>query len=339
MKAIRVLKPDLLELQDIPEPHRHKGEVRIRIERVGICGSDMGIIRGLNPFVRYPITPGHEFSGRVMETDPDSDFTKGELVAVRPILTCGSCEGCLAQEQNHCMHLKVLGVHQDGAYAEQIALPKEVVKKVPEGMSAEQAALIEPTAVAVHINRRAQMASGKKVAVIGAGVIGNLVFQVSKAKGTDRILAIDRVEQRLPLAQEVGADWAINSAEIDPITFAREHVGDGFDIVFDLVGTEATAEQAIQMAKPGGTVVLIAVPHTQWFSFNYQEVFRKELALVGSRLYDDRDFQEAISLLSSGQVQAERLVTHRLPLSQGIEAIELVRKQPDIAFKVMLEMD
>jgi 2-desacetyl-2-hydroxyethyl bacteriochlorophyllide A dehydrogenase len=204
-------------------------------------------------------------------------------------------------------------------------------------MTTLAASLVEPAAVAYHINRRGRMSPGKDVAVIGAGVIGNLAFQISRAQGANRVLAIDRVDQRLPLAREVGADWAINSAEVDPVAFTREHVGEGFHIVYDLVGTGEVLEQAIQMTRPGGTIVLIAIPHHQKLSFNYRDVFRKELQLVGTRLYNDEDFEATLRLLASGQINVERLVSHRMPLAEGLEALELVRTQPETAFKVLLQ--
>jgi L-gulonate 5-dehydrogenase len=337
MKAIRVLQPNVMEIQEVASPVRRAGEVRISIERAGICGSDMAIIQGQNPFAKYPVTPGHEFAGRVAEADAGSKFRAGDLVTALPILTCGQCDACRAGEQNHCAQLKVLGVHTEGAYAEEIVVPEILVKKLPAGLSVDMAGLAEPTAVAYHVYRRGRAKPGDNIAVIGAGVIGNLIFQVGKAKGANRVLAVDRVEQRLPLALETGADWAINSAQVDPVAFTREHVGEGFDVVFELVGIEPVVEQAIQMTRPGGVVVLIAIPHHKMMSFNYQEVFRKELELVGTRLYNDRDFEAAIALLAAGKIAADKIVTHRLPLAEGLEAIKLVREQPDIAFKVMLQ--
>ena len=117
----------------------------------------------------------------------------------------------------------------------------------------------------------------------------------------------------------------------------RQEVGEGFDVVFDLVGTEGVVEQAIRMTRPGGIVVLIAIPHHEKLSFNYKEVFRKELELVGTRVYNDRDFEDTLDLLASGKINAERLISHCIPLNQGLEAIELVQTQPATAFKVLLE--
>lgn len=337
MKAVRVLEPNVVQVQDIPSPKRRPGQVRIRVARAGICGSDLAIIHGHNPFARYPVTPGHEFSGHVAEADPNSPFKEGDPVTARPVLSCGKCRACLSGNQNHCPDMKVLGVHLDGAYAEEIVVPEEIVKRVPDGLSADVASMAEPVAVAYHINRRARLAPGQNLVVIGAGVIGNLIFQVAKAQGAGQVIAADIVEERLPLALETGADWAINSRQVDPVAFARENFGEGADIVFDLVGTEKVVEQAIQMARAGGIVVLVAIPHQQTLAFNYREVFRKELELVGTRVYNDADFEAALRLLASGRIQAERLISHRVPLSEGNEAIELTETQPATAFKVLLQ--
>jgi 2-desacetyl-2-hydroxyethyl bacteriochlorophyllide A dehydrogenase len=330
----------MIAVRDIPSPSRRPGEVRIRIERVGVCGSDLGIINGY-AFSTYPLTPGHEFSGRIVEADPGSAFHTGDLVTALPILTCGRCRGCRAAEANHCTDLKVLGVHCDGAYAEEIVVPEAIVKSAA-GLTPEQAAMVEPTAVGVHINRRAAIAPNQTVAVIGAGVIGTLIFQVARVLGAGKVVAIDRVDHRLEQARLLGANWAINSATTDPVAFVREHLGEGVDVVFDLVGIEPTMEQAIQMTRPGGTVVMIAAPHgaaARAFPFNYQDVFRKELRLVGTRLYDGDDFDQALDLVRSGRLRVEQLVTHHFPLADSPRAIELIRTQPDVAFKVMLDVD
>ncbi len=339
MRALRVLEPNVLKVAEVPAPARRQGEVRVRIEYAGVCGSDMAIIDGSYPYSSYPLTPGHEFCGRIVEADRGSAYRVGELVTALPVLTCGECAGCLAGEQNHCVSLSIIGVHRDGAYAEEIVVPESLLVKIPADIAPDVAAMIEPTSVATHINRRAGVGPGQAVAVIGAGVIGNLIFQVSKSRGAGRVLAIDRVAQRLELAREMGADWAINSAEVDPAAFAKEHVKAGFDVVFDLVGKEATVEQAIQMVRPGGTVVLIAVPHgTGKFAFNYGDSFRKEVALVFSRLYDSRDFGESVRLLAERRVDVEPLVSHRMKLDEGAEAIELLRNHPDSAFKILLRV-
>ena len=339
MRALRVIEPNVLQVTEVPAPPRRPGEVRIRVEYAGVCGSDMAIIDGSYPYSPYPLTPGHEFCGRVAEADTGSAYRVGDLVTALPVLTCGACAGCLAGEENHCVSLSIIGVHRDGAYAEEIVAPESLLIRVPEGLPADIAAMIEPTAVATHINRRAGVSSGQSVAVIGAGVIGNLIFQVSKARGAGRVLAIDRVEQRLKLARELGVDWAINSADVDPVAFTREHLKAGFDVVFDLVGKEATVEQAIQMARPGGVVGLIAVPHgTGKFAFNYGDAFRKELSLAFSRLYDSRDFEQAVQLLAGQRIAAAPLISHRMGLSEGVAAIELLRNHPDTAFKILLRV-
>ena len=337
MKAVRVLEPNVVEVQNIPSPERHSGEVRIRVEQAGICGSDLAIIHGHNPFAKYPVTPGHEFSGRVAEAGPQSKFKEGELVTAYPVVTCGKCQACISGDQNHCPELKVLGVHRDGAYAEEIVVPEHLVKRTPAGLSADIVAVAEPTAVAYHIIRRARLTPGQNIVVIGAGVIGNLIFQVAKAQGAGKVIATDIVEERLPLALETGADWAINSKQVDPVAFAREKFGEGPDVVFDLVGTEKIVEQAIQMTRAGGVIVLIAIPHQPTLAFNYKDVFRKELELVGTRLYNSADFDVALDLLASGKIKTERLVSHHFPLSQGKEGIETLETQPATAFKVLLQ--
>ncbi|MHB1133040.1 MAG: zinc-dependent alcohol dehydrogenase [Chloroflexota bacterium] len=335
MKAVQLQGPGQIVFGDVPSKPLGPGEVRIRIASSGICGSDMAALRGANPFMRFPVIPGHELSGTVAEVSAGSQFAVGQRVYARPLASCGQCRACLAKEWNHCLNLTILGVHVDGAYAEEVVVPEAVVRALPESMSFDDGAMVEPTAVAVHSTNRSMLRPGESVAVLGAGVIGNLIVQMTKVKGAGLVMATDVVDERLALARQMGADLTANVSREDPVQVSQAHI-DGFDVIFDLAGPRHTMTQAIAMARPGGRIVMLVPPETPTLEIaEYNALFRKELTLRWTRVYD-ADFDDAAPLIAQGKIDVKSLVTHSFPLDQYEKAIETVRSKTDNAIKVML---
>lgn len=336
MKAAQLQAPHKMSVVELPSPPLHAGEVRLRIASVGVCGSDMGIIRGENPFANYPLVPGHELSGTVTEVGEGvTDFAPGQRVFVRPITTCGHCEACQAEEWNHCAELKVVGVHFDGAYAEEIVLPQETIRHLPDELSFDDGAMIEPTAVAVHSVNRGGVKKGDKVAIFGSGVIGMLIQQVALHKGASAVFAIDTVDERLALAKQLGAAATANALRDDVVQVGLEKVGP-FDVIYDLVGTTKIAEKAVQMAKRGGTIVLLVPQNIPALEVpGYSMLFGKELTVRISRLYD-KDFDQAVGLIQSGAVKVEPLITHRFALADVEKALDTVVNKKENLIKAIL---
>jgi 2-desacetyl-2-hydroxyethyl bacteriochlorophyllide A dehydrogenase len=262
------------------------------------------------------------------------DVHVGDLVTVFPLLTCGKCWACSAGEPNHCAEVRVLGVHLDGGMTDEIVLPASLVRPVPGDVSAERAALIEPTAVAVHTCHRAGLARGQTLAIIGTGVIGLLALQVARAWGAGAILAVDRVPRRLNLAAELGATAVVDNRTQDVIEASARLAPDGFDVVLDLVGSESTLKDAFAISRRGGTVVLVALPHGTT-SIDFELVYRKELTLRATRLYA-ADFDDAIPLVASGRVAVESLITQRFRLEEAGGALALPGQSPAEAIKVVV---
>lgn len=338
MKAALLRAPHQFEIINMPSRPLESGEARVRIAASGICGSDMAIIRGANPFAVYPVVPGHEFCGTVAEIAGGGAFAVGQRVYVKPLPTCGHCEACLKGESNHCNELQVLGVHRDGAYAQEIVVPVGLLRHLPDRLSFDEGAMIEPTAIGVHTNNRAETKPGDKVAVLGAGVIGLLVAQVAKARGAAAVFATDVVDSRLELGKQLGVDAVANPLKDDVVKAGVEQVGP-FDVVVDLAGPRHTMDQAIALLKPGGRLVLLVPPEEPEVTItNYKAFFRKELSARVSRLYGD-DFDDATPLIESGQVKVMPLVTHTFALDQISEAIETVANRRGNAIKAILHCD
>ncbi len=335
MKAAQLKAPHQIVVADLPSRPLRPGEARVRVASAGICGSDMAIIRGLNPFARYPVVPGHEFSGTVAEIAGGADFHPGQRVYVKPLPTCMQCAACLAGEHNHCEQLQVLGVHTDGAYAEEVVVPTYLLRPLPDDMSFDEGAMIEPAAIGVHIINRALLRPGDNVAILGAGVIGLLTAQVAKARGAGAVFATDVIDSRLQLARDLGVDATANPQREDPVQVGLAAIGP-FDVVVDLAGPRHTLKQAIAMARPGARIMLLVPPEEPTVLIeDYTSVFRKELTLRVSRLYG-ADFDEAAPLIAAGQVKVTPLITHTFPLDRVSEAIATVADRRENAIKVLL---
>lgn len=335
MQAVQLLGPGQITFVDLPSRPLTAGQLRIRIASSGICGSDMAALRGANPFMRFPVVPGHELSGTVAETAAGSQFKVGERVFARPLNSCGVCRACREKEYNHCLNLTILGVHVDGAYAEEVVVPEGTVRRLPDALSFDEGAMVEPAAVAVHSTNRSLLKPGDAVAVLGAGVIGNLIVQVTKAKGAGFVMATDVIDERLALARQLGADLTANVLKDDPLKVGLAAV-EGFDVIFDVAGPQHTLSQAVAMARPGARIVMLVPPETPTLEVkDYTPIFRKELTLRWTRVYD-ADFDDAAPLIQSGKLNVKPLITHAFPLARYEEAIETVRSRSGNAIKVML---
>lgn len=334
MKTVLVPSPGKIEIIDCPPLPLHPGEVRVRVAVAGICGSDVHLFKGEHPLTHYPITPGHEFSGTVIETLPGSAFVVGERVAIHPLATCGVCDECLRGRPNYCRQLRVLGVQIQGAFSEQVVLPERTLRRLPATMDFADGAIVEPLAIALHVLKRGWFAAGQSVAIIGSGTIGTLALQVVRSEGASVVFAVDRLDERVELARRFGADLAVNNRRQDAVAAGLELMPDGYDLVLELAGEDETLEQALRLARKGGVVVMIAMPFKR-LDLNYLQLYTKELTLRGTRLCTD-ELDRAIELLANGTVQGKPLITHYFPLADAAHAFDLAANHPEQAVKVML---
>lgn len=331
MKALLLKSPRQLVLSDLPRPNLLDRQVRIRVDKVGVCGSDYSSIAGRLPFTRFPIVPGHEASGEVLEAGEQTEWKRGDQVLVHPILVNRSDPVFAAGEVHHSDSTEVLGVvSRNGAYAEETVVEDYMLRKIPEGIDYESAAMVEPVGVAVRAVQRGNIRAGESVLVFGAGNIGLLVIQVARALGAGRVVVTDLVAERLALARKLGVDQALDVRS----GFPQNEYEKQFDIVIDGVGSETTVADALTACARGGRIVIYGVPKGD-ITLALKAAFAKDLVLATSRLYDS-DFTLATKLIAEGKIRVKDLITHRVGLAEAPRLLFRVIDGEEQAVKVMI---
>jgi len=304
MKAVVWRGTDRMVLEDWARPELDAGQVAIRPEAAGICGSEVEAYLGRQPNRRPPLVMGHEFAGVVVEVGPDVEPDwLGRRVAVNPIVSCRACPLCAAGQRNLCPRRSLIGVHVPGGFADQVIAPEANLVALPEGVGPRLGALVEPLANGVHaagLAARAEPVAGA-AAVIGAGAIGLLALQAAAAASPSRphVLELDVV--RRDQAVKLGAAAAHGSPESLLAALRADTGGLGADFVIDAVGRESTRRLAVEAVRPGGTVVLLGL-HDDETGFSGHDLVRREVLVTGSYAYTDADFARALALLASGRV-------------------------------------
>src|SRR3954454_23225058 len=324
MRRVIVSEPGSIQVEQAMTPTAGPAEALVRTVVSGVCGSDTHASHGRHPFISLPYAPGHEVVG-VIESVPDgSEFRVGQRIVVEPTLVCGSCKQCKSGRENLCEQLRFFGcVHDQGGMADYFTIPTPRLHAVPENLTDEQAALIEPLATPVHAVRLAgypdKDVAGKTVAVLGAGTIGLLVLTAAKYRSARRIVVTDLLETKRGRALELGADSVVDAASTDLAERVREELGESADIVFDCVAVQSTVNHAIDMALKGGTVVVVGVP-TGAVTIPLPIVQDQQIRIQGSATYLPDDYRDAIEILGSGQLDAGQIVTGTYSLDEAAEA-------------------
>ncbi len=337
MVAISVQAPHALTLSDQPEPGAPAaGEVLLRVERAGICGSDLHILHGSNPFACYPRVIGHEVAGRIEALGAGvAGLTIGQRVVVDPVVACGACYPCRIGRPNVCAKLQVFGVHRDGGFRESLTVPAVNCLAVPDDLAPEVAALAEPLSVAANVLTRTGISSDDTVLVYGAGTVGITVLQVAKLHGARCILA-DLDPARLAVAERFGANAVIRAgAESVPERVAGENDGLGPTLIVDGAGVPALLDEACRIASPAGRIGLLGFSPAP-SPVGQQEIVRKELTLVGSRL-NRRLMPQVIAWLAEGRLRPAAMITQTFPAREARTAFDLVERHPERTLKVQLD--
>jgi len=303
-----------------PMPTAGPGEALLRVHRVGICGTDLHIFQGhLESRVKHRAIIGHETFAEVTEAPRDSGFQAGDRVVVEPLWFCGTCRACRMGAAYLCYDLKVLGVDLPGGMQEYWAVPTARLLKVPATLADDDAALVEPLAVAVHDVTRAGVKAGDAVLVFGGGPIGTLIAMVARHRGA-RVAVVEinphRVEMLRRLSLEVVGPGG------DPVRFAADWTGgDGVDVAFEVTGHPAAVRAIAEVVRVWGTVSIVAI-HAEPMPFNLYRLFARELTVHGCRLYAREDWEEAIRLGASGAIPLAPLVSKKIPLEALQEGME-----------------
>ena len=306
-------KPGSLVAVDRPSPIRGQGETLIRVKRVGVCGTDLHIFTGNQPYLDYPRVMGHEFSGIVEESDPASDLTTGDVVYVMPYMSCGTCIACRQGKTNCCTHIQVLGVHRDGAFTEYLSLPSQFIHKAT-GITLDQAAMIEFFAIGAHAVRRSDIQPGQHALVVGTGPIGMAAAIFAKLKGAS-VCVLDTRDDRLNFCrQHLNIDAAVKIGSDDKEQLSTLTNGDFFDVVFDATGNVNAMERGFEFIAHAGKYVMISVVK-QNITFSDPEFHKREATLMGSRNATVEDFRYVEQCLREGLIPDAALNTHRMTLA------------------------
>ena len=340
MRAIVYEGPGRLVVKDVPEPQVGPKDVLIKVRAAGICGSDLEMAHGNRPSVIPPRIPGHEVSGDIIEVGGQAArFDISDRVVVEPIISCGECFNCIVGRYNVCKDLKFIGVHTDGAFAEFLAVPESRVYKVPDGFSYEEAAVLEPTAVGVHIVSRAKVSLGDTVVILGAGPMGVQIAQLTRSAGAGYVIVTDVLDYRLDLAKKLAADFVVNSAEEDVVECVSQVTGgEGADVVIEAVGKSETILQTMDLVRVGGRILVgglsverfVTDPPTFWM-----RQLLKEVTVETSRSYAAGNWNAAIRLASRGAINCGALVTHTFPLEDALRAYEVSDRKLENSMKVL----
>jgi 2-desacetyl-2-hydroxyethyl bacteriochlorophyllide A dehydrogenase len=328
MRSLVYVAKELVQMQERPRPAVGPGEEEIQVELTGICGSDMSGFLGHSPRRRPPLTLGHEVVGRLKD---------GRRVVANPLISCGKCARCLSGAQNLCENWRLLGLdHTEGSFAEFVAVPEGQLYEIPDGLPSERAVLAEPLANAVHVFRITAPLPFFRLAIVGAGTMGALTYLVARQIGAKDILAVDVNAERLSALKKMGVATTVNAADSAAVRDLRASGKADFDVVVDASGIAAARQLAFDLCRPGGQVVLLGMGD-QRSEVDFVTSIRKEHRVVMSFAYTPADFQRALALLISGDVDLV-FWTEKLPLEQGQRAFEKMTRAPGGTLKMLLTL-
>lgn len=340
MQQIIMTEPGKIEYREAEVPGYSENQVLIKTLKIGICGSDIHVYHGKHPFTSYPIIQGHEIAGQVCEVGSAvKNINAGDIVTVIPQVTCENCYPCRHGDYHICDTLKVLGFQTDGVAGDYFVIDADKVLKTDGIGSVADVALIEPIAVAVHAVKRIGDVAGKKLVVLGAGPIGNLTGQVAKALGAEEVLMTDVSDYRLEVAEKCGIDHCVNTKDL-PLKDAIEkfYGNDKADAIYDCAGVPSTITAAVDCARKGSSIVIVAV-FEEKPPMDLSVIQDRELKLIGTLMYKNEDWDAAIDILKAGKINTDLIISKSFPCSEYLEAYHYIEEQKDKVMKVVIDFD
>lgn len=338
MKQAMMTAPGRIEIRQAESPTAGPGEVLLKIERIGVCGSDIHVFHGKHPYTSYPVVQGHEFSASVAALGSGvQGLSVGSKVTALPQIVCGRCAPCRRGDYHICDQLKVQGFQAPGCAQEFWVTAAHKVVSLPDSFSFEHGALVEPVSVAVHAVSRAGNVNGKNAVVLGAGPIGNLTAQVLRAGGAN-VLITDVSEHRLEIAQRCGLSATSNPAREKLKAAALRTFGaEGFDLAFECVGVEATLADATENLQKGGMLVVVGVFGDKP-RMDLGLVQDRELNVRGTLMYQRKDYERSVELIASGAVITEPLMSEHFPLEDYLAAYHFLEERRDKTMKIFIDV-
>lgn len=339
LKQAVMTAPGKIEFRDVPVPKVKEGQVLVKIKRIGICGSDIHVYHGKHPYTSYPVVQGHEVSGEIVKLiDGGSNFKEGDKVTIQPQIVCGRCYSCKHGQNHICDNLKVMGFQATGMASEYFAVDLKKALKLPENISYDHGALVEPLAVAVHALKRGGDIKRRKILILGAGPIGNLVAQAANGMGAQSVMITEISDYRLNIARECGINYCLNSKTQDIgeeliNTFGKDKA----DLILECVGINTTTEQAIANARKGTDIIVVGV-FAEKATVDLGLVQDRELRLIGTLMYQEEDYRKAIELIEESKVKLDPIITEHFPFEDYLEAYKYIEEKKDKIMKVMIKL-
>jgi L-iditol 2-dehydrogenase len=345
MKAFALTGIRQMEVMDVPEPSiKNETQVLLKVELVGVCGSDVhyyetGEIG--SEIVEYPFIIGHECAATVKAVgDSVTRIKVGARVAVEPAIVCHNCDQCEQGRENTCRNLKFLGCpgQVEGCLCEYIVMPEDCCFPIGDKLTFAQAVLCEPLAIAVYAVKQADLQEGSDIAILGAGPIGLSCLVIAGAENAKACYVTEKVKERVEVAKKSGATWVGNPNEQDIVKEILQVTPGGMDVVFECAGQQETIDQAVELLKPGGKLMLIGIPRTRRISLVIDKLRRKEINIINIRR-QNKCTQTSIDLIASGRINVDFMATHRFKLEQTQDAFDMVADYRDGVVKALIEIE
>jgi L-iditol 2-dehydrogenase len=343
MKAMMLTGIRQMEIKDIPEPMIvNPNNVKIKMSVLGICGSDIHYYtqgRIGSQKVNYPFTVGHEGAGVVVEVGTEVKRVKpGDRIAIEPAMPCGECDQCLSGRQHTCRRLRFLGCpgQAEGCLMEYIIMPEESCFPLGEKLTPDHGSISEPLAIGVYAVKKSGGVKGLNIGILGFGPIGMSVMLAAKAQGVSKVYVTDKIDERLSLSLKEGAVFTGNPMKENIVKKIMEAEPLGLDAIFECCGQQEAFDQAVDVMKPGGRLMVVGIPEFERWSMSVETTRRREISLQFIRRQVDC-VEQTLEMMESGSISIDNMVSHRYPFDQTKEAFDLVADYKDGAMKVMID--
>lgn len=341
MRAIVIEKPNAVALREVETPEPGRGEVRVRSVLAGVCRTDIDILTGAldTRWVRFPVIPGHEWSGVVDAVGAGvTTLEPGQRVVCEGNIGCMSCPRCRAGDTHLCQSYDAVGFTRGGGWGEFVVVPARILHPLPEHVSFEAAALVEPGSCVVKALDRARIQPAETVGVVGVGAMGALTIRIARLSSPAAIVAFGVRDEELELARALGADAVVNVASQDAEEETLRLLGGGLDVVVETAGAVPAVELSTRLAREGGRVVLLGIAgQGETLALPADRVPLRDLTVLGSVGYTTAAWAHMVALLRERLVELEPIVTHRFPLDRFADAFALMDERRGIVARIVLE--
>ncbi|MBW2339345.1 MAG: alcohol dehydrogenase catalytic domain-containing protein [Deltaproteobacteria bacterium] len=337
MKAARVHENDKIVIEDVPLPKLGEKDVLIKVYRVGICGTDVGVVHGYVP-AKFPVTLGHEFSGTIAGLGSPllGGFKEGDLVSAAGGWGCGECKFCRNGMVRFCKDRNSLGRTVDGCFAEFVRMDYRAVFKLPPNVVSDEGQNFLNIACVVRAFKKAPLQLGNRAVVFGTGNMGLIMLQILKITGASEAAAVDTIDFRLEMAKKFGANHVVNAITEDPVKLIPQWFPGGADVVVEATGNTSSFKKACAVIKPGGALINIGMYSKKLMEFDLSFLYEKEAIIYGSK-GGEEGYEEAVELLAQKRLQITPMITHRFPLEETPKGFETFQDKTQNALRIIIE--